>query len=47
MFPAQTLKQLNCSHKVERYFDIDSKWTLEDYCYSCQESINEIENNKD
>lgn len=43
MFPAQTLRQMNCKHNVEDYFEIDSKWSRDDYCFGCLESIDDIE----
>jgi len=43
MYCAQTREKLNCNHKIELYFEIGSKWTLEDYCLQCKDAIRDIE----
>lgn len=46
MYCQATLKKLNCSHNIDKYFEINTKWTKEDYCPSCLESIEDIEQHK-
>lgn len=43
MYCSETRKQLNCNHKIDKYFEINSKWTKEDYCRSCLIDIEDIE----
>ena len=43
MFPQSTLRTLNCSHNIDRFFEIGSKWSKEDFCLSCVESIEDVE----
>lgn len=45
MYCYRTLKDLNCNHNINLYFE--GKFIKEDYCNNCLDLISEIEQSDD
>lgn len=46
MYSTITQKHLNCNHDIDKYFEVNTKWSKDDYCLPCLESIEDIEQHK-